>query len=126
MSNIDAKIRRALEATDADLADEFDGDQSMMEMVLDTFRGTQKWLTFFAIFGGIVFMTGTVFGIIQLFKAQEMHEHILWGLGVMFCLSAVSMMKIWFWMQMNRNSILREIKRVELQVARLAARLNKE
>ncbi|MCH8821939.1 MAG: hypothetical protein IH984_00370 [Planctomycetes bacterium] len=126
MNNIDAKIKRALEATDADLADEFDGDQSMMEMVLDTFRGTQKWLTFLAIVFGIVFMAGSVFGIIQLFKAQDMHEHILWGLGVMFCFSAVSMMKIWFWMQMNRNSILREIKRVELQVARLAARLNKD
>ena len=123
MNNIDAKIRRALEATDADLADEFDGDQSMMEMVFDTFRGTQKWLTFLASFWGFVFMAGSVFGIIQLFKAQETREHILWGLGVVFCFSAVSMMKVWFWMQMNRNSILREIKRVELQVARLAAKL---
>ncbi len=123
MSNIDAKIRRALEATDTDLADEFDGDQSMMEMVFDTFRGTQKWLSFVAIFGGFVFMAGSVFGVIQLFKAQEPHEHILWALGVVFCFSAISMMKIWFWMQMNRNSILREIKRVELQVARLAGRL---
>ena len=123
MNNIDAKIRRALEATDTDLADEFDGDQSMMEMVFDTFRGTQKWLTFLAIFGSFVFMAGSVFGIIQLFREQETRELILWGLGVVFCFSAISMMKIWFWMQMNRNSILREIKRVELQVARLAAKL---
>ncbi len=123
MNNIDDKIRRALEATDADLADEFDGDQSMMEMVFDTFRGTQKWLTFLAIFGSFVFMAGSVFGIIQLFKAQETREHILWALGVVFCFSAISLMKIWFWMQMNRNSILREIKRVELQVARLAGKL---
>jgi len=123
MNNIDAKIRRALEATDTDLADEFDGDQSMTEMVFDVFRGTQKWLTFLAIFWGLVFMAASVYGIIQLFKAQETREYILWGLGVMFCFSAISLMKIWFWMQMNRNSILREIKRVELQVARLAARL---
>ncbi len=123
MNNIDAKIRRALEATDADLADEFDGDQSMMEMVFDTFRGTQKWLTFLAIFWGLVFMAGSVVGIIQVFKAQETRELILWGLGFVFCFSAVAMMKVWFWMQMNRNSILREIKRVELQVARLAAKL---
>ncbi len=123
MNNIDDKIRRALEATDADLADEFNGDQSMMEMVFDTFRGTQKWLTFLAIFGSFVFMAGSVFGIIQLFKAQETREHILWALGVVFCFSAISLMKIWFWMQMNRNSILREIKRVELQVARLAGKL---
>ena len=123
MTNIDAKIKRALEATDVDLADEFDGDQSMMEMVFDVFRGTQKWLTFLAIFWGFVFMAASVFGIIQLFKTQEPREHILWALGVVFCVAGVSMMKIWFWMQMNRNSILREIKRVELQVARLAAKL---
>ncbi len=123
MNNIDAKIKRALEATDTDLADEFDGDQSMMERVFDTFRGTQKWLTFLAIFWGLMFMAGSVVGIIQLFKAQETREHLLWGLGVVFCLGAISMMKIWFWMQMNRNSILREIKRVELQVARLAGKL---
>ncbi len=123
MNNIDAKIRRALEPTDTDLADEFDGDQSMTEMVFDTFRGTQKWLTFLAIFWGLAFMAGSVFGIIQLFREQETREHILWCLGVVFCFSAVSMMKIWFWMQMNRNSILREIKRVELQVARLAGKL---
>ena len=123
MNNIDAKIRRALEATDTDLADEFDGDQSMMEMVFDTFRGTQKWLTFLSIFWGLVFMAGSVFSIIQVFKAQETREIILWGLGFVFCFSAVAMMKVWFWMQMNRNSILREIKRVELQVARLAGKL---
>ncbi len=123
MNNIDAKIRRALEATDTDLADEFDGDQSMTEMVFDVFRGTQKWLTFLAIFWGLVFMAGSVVGIIQLFKAQGTRELILWGLGVVFCFSAVSMMKVWFWMQMNRHSILREIKRVELQVARLAGKL---
>ena len=123
MNNIDAKIKRALEATDVDLADEFDGDQSMMEMVFDVFRGTQKWLTFLAIFWGLVFMAASVFGIIQLVKTQEPREHILWALGVVFCVAGVSMMKIWFWMQMNRNSILREIKRVELQVARLAAKL---
>ena len=123
MNNIDAKIRRALEATDTDLADEFDGDQSMTEMVFDVFRGTQRWLTFLAIFCTFVFMAASVFGIIQLFKAQETREHILWALGVVLCFITVSMMKIWFWMQMNRNSILREIKRVELQVARLAAKL---
>ena len=123
MNNIDAKIKRALKATDADLADEFDGDQSMTEMVFDTFRGMQKWMTFLAIFWGLVFMAASVFGIIQLFKAHETREQILWALGVVFCFSAVSLMKIWFWMQMNRNSILREIKRVELQVARLAGKL---
>jgi hypothetical protein len=31
------------------------------------------------------------------------------------------MIKVWFWMEIQKNAIVREIKRVELQVANLAA-----
>ena len=29
------------------------------------------------------------------------------------------MLKIWYWMEMNRHTLTREIKRVELQIAEL-------
>lgn len=35
---------------------------------------------------------------------------------------AVAMLKMHFWMEMNKNVTLREIKRLELQVARPATR----
>ena len=38
----------------------------------------------------------------------------------------VSMMKIMHWMLINRNRILREIKRLELEVARLGKRVRVE
>ena len=47
---------------------------------------------------------------------------LVWGGGFMFCMMAVSMLKLWFWMEMQTNSVLREVKRVELQVSRLASR----
>ena len=31
-------------------------------------------------------------------------------------------LKVWWWMEMQKNSIIREVKRVELQVASLASR----
>jgi hypothetical protein len=34
----------------------------------------------------------------------------------------VAMLKMYFWMEMNKNMLLREVKRLELQVARLASR----
>jgi hypothetical protein len=33
------------------------------------------------------------------------------------------MMKIWYWLELNKNAVTREIKRLELQVARLSARM---
>jgi len=34
----------------------------------------------------------------------------------------VSFMKMWYWQRLNRNTVLREIKRLELRLAELAGR----
>jgi hypothetical protein len=33
------------------------------------------------------------------------------------------MLKVWYWIEMQRIVVMREIKRVELQIARLSARI---
>jgi len=38
---------------------------------------------------------------------------------------AISMLKIWHWMQMDKNSILREMKRLEFQIAILSEKISK-
>jgi hypothetical protein len=45
---------------------------------------------------------------------------ILWGAATAFCIGIVTTIKIWFWLEMARHSILREIKRLQLKVVRLA------
>jgi hypothetical protein len=47
---------------------------------------------------------------------------MLWSAGALWAALAVAMLKMYFWMEMNKNVMLREMKRLELQVARLAAR----
>ncbi len=46
--------------------------------------------------------------------------------GFVFCMGAISMMKIWYWMEMQRIGVTREIKRLELQVACLTQRLTED
>ena len=48
---------------------------------------------------------------------------LLWGGGAAIGLTALAMVKMWFWMELEKNAIVREVKRLELQVARLVARL---
>jgi len=36
------------------------------------------------------------------------------------------MLKLWFWMQMDKNTVIREVKRLELQVATLAGIIKKQ
>jgi uncharacterized membrane protein YdjX (TVP38/TMEM64 family) len=56
----------------------------------------------------------------RFFTAIESQEHIFWGVCLILSAIAQIAMKQWVWMEMNRSSIMREIKRVELVVSRIS------
>ena len=121
MSKLDSAIRQALSAEDAAFLAKFE-DQSPLDEALGTFSG--KWgvmnvfaaLVTFAMFGAAVFCAWSAF------NETEVRDTVLWTAGVVLAMLAVAMLKMYFWMEMNKNVTLREVKRLELQVARLASR----
>jgi hypothetical protein len=120
MSKLDQAIREALSAEDAAFLAKFE-EQSPVGEVLGTFSG--KWgamnvfaaLVTFAMFGAFVYCAWNAF------NAVDVRETVLWSAGGVITMLAVAMLKMYFWMEMNKNVTLREVKRVELQVARLRA-----
>ena len=122
-SQLDREIRQALSAEDAQLYEQFAVEPSLLELALQTLSGRNRWLSVLAILIGVIFMALGVFSLWQLLQAESVHALVRWSLGFVFCMAAISMMKIWYWMEMQRISVTREIKRLELQVALLAQRL---
>ena len=122
MPNLDRAIRDALSKEDAEFLSRFDEHSTPVGEVLDTFRG--RWalmngfaaLITFALFGAFVYCAWHMFG------ASDVRETVLWSVGAMITMLGVAMLKMYFWMEMNKNMLLREVKRLELQVARLASR----
>jgi len=123
MNELDKRIQEALRKEDADLLKGFGDEPSILEQVMETFRGRHRWLAFLGVFWGIVFMVLCVLSAIKFFQASETRDMLLWAAACVVCMSAVSMMKVWYWMELNKNAVTREIKRLELQIARLAGRL---
>ncbi len=123
MNVLDDKIREALQQEDAELFEDVGGEPSIFEMLMETFRGRHRWLVFLTMFWTMVFMVLGVLSVIRFFRAEEMRDMLMWAAASAFLLSGVSMMKVWYWMELNKNSVTREIKRLELQIARLAGRL---
>lgn len=121
MSKLDQAIRQALSAEDAAFLAKFE-DQSPFQEALGTFSG--KWgamnlfaaIITFAVFGAAIYCATNAF------NAAAVRETVLWSAAALLAMIAVAMLKMYFWMEMNKNVTLREIKRLELQVARLAAR----
>ena len=123
MNELDKKIREALRKEDAELFDDFGAEPSVFEMIFETFRGRHWWLSAITVFWSLVFFVLAIFSATKAVGTEDPSERTIWALAFVFCVLAVSMLKMWFFMEMNKNAITREIKRLELQIARLASRI---
>jgi hypothetical protein len=118
--NIDDKIREALRKEDAELLEHYRGDAPLHEMLLDSFRGRNRFLNALAIFATILVTALMVVSAYQFFYAESTRTMIGWSAGFVTCAVANGLLKIWFWLELNKNSLTREIKRLELQIANLS------
>jgi len=123
MNELDKKIQEALRAEDAELFKDFAEEPSVFEMLMETCRGRHRWLNILGAFWTLVFLVLGIVAAVKFFSAEGTRDIVMWAAACIVCVSAVSMLKIWYFLEMNKNSVTREIKRLELQIARLAARI---
>ena len=122
--NIDDKIREALRKEDAELLEHYRGEAPLHEMIIETFRGRHRWLNMLAIVMGFV-VTGLLVVVgYQFFNAESTRAMIAWSTAFVMGALTIVLMKIWFWLEINKNGLTREIKRLELQIAHLSRQEN--
>jgi len=125
MNELDKKIKEALRQEDAEIFENVGAEPSVFEMMIETFRGRHWWLSVLTFCWTLVFFVLAIFSAVKFFHTEDSRDMMMWALAFVFCMMAVSMLKMWFWMEINKNAITREIKRLELQIARLANRIDK-
>ena len=121
--DIDKSIREALSSEDAELNAHFSEEPSLPEMMIETFRGRQWFVSTMGFIMMLIFLGLCIFCGWKLLQVDDTVEALRWAAGFLFCMTAVSIMKIWYWLEMVKNSMVREVKRLELQVARLSQRV---
>lgn len=122
-NEVDQKIRAALEAGDEHAPA---SEPPLFASIADTFRGRSRWLNIWGMLLTLVFMGLTIYAAVRFFGATETRSIVMWATAFVVFLIGVWVLKIWFWMQMNKYMVLRELKRLEAQVARLAERLDEQ
>jgi hypothetical protein len=98
----------------------------MPEMVTAIFRGRLRWFGVMFMAMVLVFAILAVWCAVRFLGAGTVPEMLRWGAGLFLCVITVIGGKTWYWMQMERVAITREIKRVELLVAHLATSLRQQ
>ena len=121
-NEIDELIRRALGESDAEALSGLDS-QSVAELLTETFRGRHRRLAIGGAVLNLVFFIVGIVSAVRFVQADDQRAMILWGAAMLLCFGTVTAIKIWYWLEMNRLAITREVKRVELRVAQLAQKL---
>ena len=119
--DFDKRLLGDLSADDEAFLARLDDDRGLYEQMADTFTGPLKLWTAFAFVLSLAFFIGSIYALVQLWGGPPLRESLLWLALFSWLTLAVGLIKIWFWMRMNQIALLRELKKIELQVARLAS-----
>ncbi|WP_299158828.1 DUF6768 family protein [uncultured Tenacibaculum sp.] len=121
--DIDKLIKETLTQEEAKFYEELD-EQNVFQMISGLFQGKNKWIMILMNFMTLIFFGLFIYCMIQFFESEATKDLIQWGVGTLIFLLGVSMLKIFAWMQMDKNALLREIKRLELQVSSLSGKIS--
>jgi len=120
MKSMDERISEALRAEGGDAPED---EQILRDVVWGVFRSRRRWLVIFAVAYSLVFVAIAIVSGLQFFGASSTRDQILWAAVFLASLQIIGLTKIFYWMQTERVSIAREVKRLELQIARLRRQL---
>ncbi|GJL96571.1 MAG: hypothetical protein DHS20C06_03880 [Hyphobacterium sp.] len=118
MSDFHQNLDDALSEEDEAFLKRLDDEPGLIEQMSGAFQGKLKFWAAYAFAMSFFLFGAAIFCFWQLYQAETTRDLVLWATGVWCAMLSVGLIKIWFWMRMNHLATLREIKRVELYMAR--------
>lgn len=122
MEDIDKLIKETLTEEETKFYDDLD-EQNIFQMLWGVFKGKNSWIALIMNAVNVLVFILLIYCIIQTMEVENTNDLILWVGATLLCFLTMSMIKIYIWMQIHRNALTREIKRLELQVSSLSHKL---
>lgn len=90
----------------AEPADDYRG---LWAMYADSLRGPRAGIVKAALIKGLIFWAFGVFCAVQAILSTDARSAVLWTLGAAWSIGVVVTVKLWWWMEMYRASIVRTL-----------------
>lgn len=119
MTEFDDRLRQSLTAEDEAFLRELEDRRGLMDQVSATFHGPMRYWTWVA---NIVILAATatgLFAIWQMFQSETTRGLILWAAAGWAAWTVQIALKQWIWDRINMLNVLRELKKIELRLARI-------
>ena len=113
---IDRLISESLNEEEAEFYASLE-EEGLAQKVSSLYRGKFGWMAILSAIAHTIAVGVAVYCGYRLFTTPDVVEILRYTVVLFIAWSFGIMIKLWQWMQMDKDSILREIKRLEFQVA---------
>jgi hypothetical protein len=120
MNKLDRMIEDALDAEDRAILAEFP-ERGMFGDIAGLFGGKYGPWNLLTVFIQVLAFAGVLYAGRQFLATDDVAAMLRWGALAALLFAAMSFIKLMHWEQVHANRIIREIKRLELQIARSRA-----
>jgi hypothetical protein len=117
--NFDEQIKQSLEQQTAEIDAILAEEKSVIAMMLNAYKGKMAFWMWFALILALITFGFAVWTGYHFFIADNAQDTAFWGVLLVILTSMNAAIKMWVWMEMNRQSTSREIKRLEFMIAKL-------
>lgn len=117
---IDTLIQQALSREEAEYFDQL-GEQNIPQQLLGLLKGKNSWMNIVMIVMHLVVLSIAIWTFTEMLATEVIAEKLEWMFYTLICFLAMVLFKIYGWNQMDKNAVLREVKRLEYQVSLLQA-----
>jgi len=123
MNDINDKILEALKNEDKQVMDDYGEELGLFGLITESFRGKLKVMVIAVFIFMLAFAAILIYSILNFLSVEDIGMKLNWLGAGLASLIAFGLLRIWYFMELNRLSVIREVKRLELQVSLLAKKL---
>ena len=123
MDSIDDKILETLNSEDRNILNSIGKEPGFFGLIAESFRGKLKALVFTVFILILIFAVVLIYCAVNFFSVEDLESKLNWLAVGLTALIVIGLLRLWYFMELNRLSVIREVKRLELQIALLAKRL---
>ena len=116
MKELDDLIKETLSKEEAKFYEELE-EKNLFGKITDVYKGKMGWVAITMNIVHLLFFVFFVYSVVEFFNAESTRDMMVWCSAGFLSMIFMAMLKLYVWMQMDKNDILRELKRIELQIS---------
>ena len=95
-------------------------EDTLRSMAREFYSRKMLWVVINLYVWFVIFLVPTIISVIQFFKTDETKFQIMYAAIFICCFLSIGFLKVFAWVMLQRHSVKREIKRLEISIAELS------